>query len=443
MQRLVTQAKRDFNVRTLASRIISQCSSKDYACYGSSIHNWVHENIKYIHDAPGVETLVAPAYLLKAKAGDCDDQVMLTAALAESIGIPARFATIKADPSQPTEYSHIFAQLQIPSQGWVTSDTTMDGGFGWDPGSQYERKVWASSLDAPEGEDKNFMTGLAADWTVYPLIPDDQYAFPPQHPLPEWHPQVHPTKGLSSKCKRLQARALAFKNKYVVRIVIRHMSRNKFGQRCSPQAAGLGSFSGTLDDLQSFLNGGMAEKLRAQDMALADQYNRLMDIKKAIPSMPEGAIKTRTQTNLRTALSKYLDAQNDLSQAIMKYNFLASEANRWGMDVPEYTKYHPLFSGMGRLGLIQIPAGFAGAAIVIAAIVALVALIDRVSSAVGGNEGLIQQMANAIRSTGGAIESTAGAISETGTAALKIGTIAIIGLGAWMLYKALAKKGTI
>jgi hypothetical protein len=150
MRELVTQAKRDGRIRKLSIAIVKSCQNKNFHCYAQAIHQWIVDNIKYLHDPPGVETLVAPWLMLEHRGGDCDDHVMLFAAVCEAAGLPARFATIKADPSSPSEYSHVFSQVFLEGK-WVTSDTTMpQHPFGWDPGAKYERRTWPASFDKAE-----------------------------------------------------------------------------------------------------------------------------------------------------------------------------------------------------------------------------------------------------------------------------------------------------
>lgn len=74
------------------------------------------------------EILRSPRYLLdeisqhgKARA-DCEDASMLTAALAKSVGVPARFVALGFfGPSEP--FRHVYTELHTP-RGWVPVDPT-------------------------------------------------------------------------------------------------------------------------------------------------------------------------------------------------------------------------------------------------------------------------------------------------------------------------------
>jgi hypothetical protein len=74
------------------------------------------------------------------------------ATLYEAIGLPSRFVTVKADPTRPNDYSHVFLEVNLPKHGWVAADPTMpQKHFGWRPSREFPFKNWPSSLD-PESD---------------------------------------------------------------------------------------------------------------------------------------------------------------------------------------------------------------------------------------------------------------------------------------------------
>lgn len=162
MRELVSQGKRDFRLRTAVGKILQACPNKDYECFAQSIHQFCTHQIKYVFDPNGIELIEAPYRILEAGIADCDSIVVLAASMCESIGLPARFVTIKADSSRPSQYSHVFLQVKIPNKGWIGMDCTMpDKPFGWEPDGTYPRKTWPSSNDGVESHDKDEMAGLA------------------------------------------------------------------------------------------------------------------------------------------------------------------------------------------------------------------------------------------------------------------------------------------
>jgi len=162
MRDLVTQGKRDFRLRTFIGTLLQQCPNKDYECFARAIHGFCTHQIKYVFDPNGVELIEAPYRILESRVADCDSIVVLAAAMLESIGLPARFVTIKADAARPSEWSHVFLEAKIPGKGWMGLDCTMpDEPFGWEPPGEYERKTWNASRDGVESHDDDRMAGLA------------------------------------------------------------------------------------------------------------------------------------------------------------------------------------------------------------------------------------------------------------------------------------------
>lgn len=171
MRDLVTQGKRDFRLRTATGKLLQGCPNKDYECFAQAIHQFCTHQIKYVFDPNGVELIEAPYRILESGIADCDSIVVLAAAMLESIGLPARFVTIKADTSRPTQWSHVFLQTKVPNKGWIGLDCTMpDKPFGWEPPDTYPRKTWPASRDGVESHDKDEMAGLGMD------VPHVEYA---------------------------------------------------------------------------------------------------------------------------------------------------------------------------------------------------------------------------------------------------------------------------
>jgi hypothetical protein len=161
MRDLVTQGKRDFRLRTKTGDVIRSCPNKDYLCFAQAVHQFCTHEVKYVFDPNGVELIEAPYKILESRIADCDSIVVLAAAMLESIGLPARFVTIKADPVRSSEWSHVFLQVKVPRNGWIDMDCTMpDKPFGWGPPAYYERKTWPASNDKGESHDTDEMAGM-------------------------------------------------------------------------------------------------------------------------------------------------------------------------------------------------------------------------------------------------------------------------------------------
>jgi len=140
MRDLVRAAVRDpqMVVRNTAIEITRNCPSKDFRCEVEAVWNWVVENIRFVRDINGVETLQKPARTIDLGVGDCDDHVTLISSLLESIGHPTRFVAVGFYPG---EFSHVFAETRI-GERWIPLETTVPGvDIGWYPPNVRSRMV--------------------------------------------------------------------------------------------------------------------------------------------------------------------------------------------------------------------------------------------------------------------------------------------------------------
>ena len=119
-------------IRAAALNIINQAGvrEKDYEAEALALGRWVRNNIRYLKDVYGQETVSHPEEtLFNTKAGDCDDQSALLAALLGAVGIPSRFKVIGVTPFQ---YSHVYLEAH-PKKRWIPMDPIMsDKPIGWE-----------------------------------------------------------------------------------------------------------------------------------------------------------------------------------------------------------------------------------------------------------------------------------------------------------------------
>lgn len=97
---------------------------------------------------PVVEVLIRPQDMLTWRAdtghgqvGDCDDFVMLTAALLLAKGINASFVTVAADPREPHQYSHVYVAAYPTGGERVALDTSHGEYVGWEVEDQVTRRT--------------------------------------------------------------------------------------------------------------------------------------------------------------------------------------------------------------------------------------------------------------------------------------------------------------
>ena len=148
MQEMVNSYKANNNVRKVCADAIQSCRPKDYYDYAKKCYEWVRDNIKYAYDPHLKEFCESPEKLLQNRIGDCDSQDMLLCSMFENLGFPAQYVTIKADPSRPDEYTHVYTRVKIPKIGWVVADPIMpEKWFGWEPPYPQGKKYWPASSD--------------------------------------------------------------------------------------------------------------------------------------------------------------------------------------------------------------------------------------------------------------------------------------------------------
>lgn len=123
MRDLVRTWKVHPRLRQLAKKIVQQCPSKSARCEVTRIHAYVSNQIRYVRDVAGVETIATPEVTLRDKCGDCDDQAVLIGALLQSIGRPVRFIAVGFKPGA---FSHVYAETPI-GPDWVAVETTERG----------------------------------------------------------------------------------------------------------------------------------------------------------------------------------------------------------------------------------------------------------------------------------------------------------------------------
>ncbi len=137
MRQLVRRYKKSISIRQLAFAIIDRVRGrKNFRAQVQAVHAYVQNNIAFVKDVAGVETLATPVKTLEFRKGDCDDQAVLLASLLESIGHPTRFVAIKTKPFGP--YVHVFTETRLGTV-WVPLETTEQWPPGMGPPKFYHR----------------------------------------------------------------------------------------------------------------------------------------------------------------------------------------------------------------------------------------------------------------------------------------------------------------
>ena len=113
---------------------------RDYDGQVAAILAWVHRHIYYTNEAG--EQIQTPDWTVKVGNGDCDDLAVLTATLAESIGLKTRFVlggrlqgrAIRyvegSKVPQGAQFEHIYLEIGTPAlqpNRWTVVEPTVPG----------------------------------------------------------------------------------------------------------------------------------------------------------------------------------------------------------------------------------------------------------------------------------------------------------------------------
>ena len=129
MSKLVKKYKADQAIRELAMRLTRDLPPKDYIRELKKLHAYVRDEIRYVKDIRGVETIQTPIQTLRLCAGDCDDKSTLVASLLESLGHPTRFIAVGF---RKNILSHVLVQTKVASK-WINVECTENVPVGWCP----------------------------------------------------------------------------------------------------------------------------------------------------------------------------------------------------------------------------------------------------------------------------------------------------------------------
>lgn len=118
----------------------------------NSVHEWVKAHLRYVRDPLWYEFVTMPETLAFERAdGDCDDHVVLEAALLGAIGIPSRFV-VYAFKGSPV-YSHVAMQARVGND-WINLDPIVKGqDAGWSVPDATDTKFYG--ISTPDGTAKS------------------------------------------------------------------------------------------------------------------------------------------------------------------------------------------------------------------------------------------------------------------------------------------------
>ena len=115
MIQIVKRHSRRPDMRMLTGQIVQHAPDQLRA-----IHLFVRKYVTTIGDILGVETVQSPAVTLEI-GGDCDDQAVLVATMAASIGLKPELVLLK---TQGVDWDHVYCQVYKGFPSPVACDTT-------------------------------------------------------------------------------------------------------------------------------------------------------------------------------------------------------------------------------------------------------------------------------------------------------------------------------
>jgi Transglutaminase-like superfamily len=121
---LVEDGLTDPLVVATAQNLVRKLPERDQWAEAKAIDSFVKGKIRYTNE--GIETIKSPGALLSeikqyGKAiGDCDDHVILWAALHRALGHPVRFRVISQRPDKLA--NHIYGEVFIKGRGWIADE---------------------------------------------------------------------------------------------------------------------------------------------------------------------------------------------------------------------------------------------------------------------------------------------------------------------------------
>lgn len=131
MKELIEKYKVHPFIRRAAAKIIKDNNSRDHINEANSLFLFVRDNIKFVQDINGVETLQSPVETIEIGIGDCDCKTILLNTLLECIGFQTRFACISDMPGGKP-LNHIYSQFNYLGN-WIGCDPVNNVPMGAEP----------------------------------------------------------------------------------------------------------------------------------------------------------------------------------------------------------------------------------------------------------------------------------------------------------------------
>lgn len=139
MRQFVCRGAVDLKLRAFAQGLIDHLHHKDLGGQVAEVFAFVRDRVRYQTDPAGIEWVQEPRVTLQVLTGDCDDQVVLLAALLKTLGFPTRFVTVGRTPQA---FSHVYLEVSVRGR-WLVLDPIEPFAPGRTfPGPMGSRQTW-------------------------------------------------------------------------------------------------------------------------------------------------------------------------------------------------------------------------------------------------------------------------------------------------------------
>lgn len=144
MRRLIERGKRDPLIHSLAAQILTQANVPSFDKEGAAraIGEAVHRNVRFTDDVVGVETLHSAREIVRLQIGDCDDFTILICSLLETAGLPTRIVTVSANGEDPTQFSHVYPEVNIDGDWKAVDFARRSPAFGKTPEGYFRMRIY-------------------------------------------------------------------------------------------------------------------------------------------------------------------------------------------------------------------------------------------------------------------------------------------------------------
>ena len=148
IRQLVEEGVTDPLVHRTARELLRGVAEYDEDAEARAIYYGVKRRVRYTRHMLGVghglQTLQPARVVLETGSGDCADiNGILLPSLLGNIGFSTRLVTIKSDPSDPDEFSHVYLEADVNGQ-WVPLDAARPGAdYGEAPPGEWPAAVWS------------------------------------------------------------------------------------------------------------------------------------------------------------------------------------------------------------------------------------------------------------------------------------------------------------